>query len=125
MKEATARQRQIVLEVSPIAIFKLFEAKKVSTGDTYEAPGGATLKTIPSPWVERRSGQIYAAVCETILVTFAGGVAINLFSAWLYDKLKDQPPPMRTLKINRTEVEITPEGIMRAIKESIEIEEKN
>lgn len=124
MKEATAKQRQIVLEVSPLALFRLFETKKISTGDTHEAPGGATLRTIPSDWMERRSGHIFATAFDTVLVSFAGGVAVNLFASWLYDKLKDLEPPMRKLKINRVEIEITSDGIMRAIKESVEVEER-
>ena len=127
MKEAAARQPQIVLEVSAVVVFRLFETKKkISLGDTHEAPGGAILRTVPSDRMERRNWNwhIYATAFDTVLVKFAGEIALGLFVAWLYDKLKDVEPPIRKLKINRSEVEITPEGITRAIKESIEIEEK-
>jgi hypothetical protein len=126
MKEATARRQQFVLEVSPVALFRLFETKKVSIGQTHEAPGGATLRAIPSDWmIEQRGSRVYAAGFDTILVSFASGVALNVFSNWLYDKLKDiEPPLVRKLKINRVEIEITPDGITRAIKEPIESEEK-
>jgi hypothetical protein len=60
-------------------------------------------------------------------VAFGSGVttvALDLFSSWLYEKLKAVEPKTRTIRINRTEVEITPDGLARAVKESIVIEEK-
>jgi hypothetical protein len=48
------------------------------------------------------------------------GVAINLFSSWLYDKLKSANVPR--IRVNRVEVEVTPEGITKIISESIDIE---
>jgi hypothetical protein len=45
-------------------------------------------------------------------------VGLNLFSSWLYDRLKSHLT-IREIRINRRITEVTSEGIRRAIEESI------
>ena len=45
-------------------------------------------------------------------------VGLDLFSSWLYDRLKSQPT-IREIRINRRITEVTSDGIRRAIEESI------
>jgi len=45
-------------------------------------------------------------------------VGLNLFSSWLYDRLKSHPT-IREIRINRRIREVTSNGIRRAIEESI------
>ena len=79
--------------------------------------------------MEKRGGLTHDALpMATVLVTLAGTVAVNIFSSWLYDKLKSdkvtQHMGVKKVRINRVEVEITPEAITRVMTEAIEIEEK-
>jgi hypothetical protein len=98
---------------------RLFDTNTVSTGMTKEVPGGAVIQLGGMPMQKRHLTQD-AAPLVTIAVSLASGVALNLFSSWLYDKLKDSK--IRRLKINRRDVEISANGILRAIEETIEIE---
>ncbi len=82
-----------------------------------DVPGG-TLTLRPMPMEKR--GEVYAALPAFTFI--ASTVAINVFSAWLYDKLKKRPHPTRII-INRIETEITAGGIAKDISESITVEE--
>jgi len=55
---------------------------------------------------------------ETIefVVTISGAVAINIFSNWLYDIIKDK---VHSLSINKTKVQIDSEKIQETIKNEI------
>jgi hypothetical protein len=87
---------------------------------TKDAPGGATLRLLPMQ--QRRTIVLDATHFLTVIVTAAGTVGLNLFSSWLWDRLTNSK--IRHIRINRRIVEVTPEGIQRAIQEPIEIEEK-
>ena len=99
----------------------------VATGQTNEAPGGAVLTVIPGR-LEKRNMTHDAAPVITAVVTFAtssiSSVALSLFSSWLYDKIKSSKKAAhRRIRIKREWIEVTPEGIRNAVKESIEIDE--
>jgi hypothetical protein len=113
-----------VLEIEfPIyAATDLFESKTIRAGMKRDVPGGATIELLPIP-VQKRSDLAFdAAPILTIVVTSVGTVGLNLFSSWLYETLSRSKT--RYLKINRRKVEITPDGIYRAIEETIEVEER-
>jgi hypothetical protein len=119
----------VLVEVPQFALFEVFESNSVEQGMTREAPGGARLELARMPMEKRGGGLTQDALpIATMLLSFGTGVAVNLFSSWLYEKLKANKAiramHITKIRINRTEVEITPEGISRAISESIEIEQK-
>lgn len=100
-------------------LFDLFESNEISTGMTKKVPGGAVIRLDKMPMQKRFSTQD-AAPLVTIAVSLGTGITLNLFSSWLYDKIKKSK--IQRLKINRREIEITPDGILKAIEETIEIE---
>ena len=123
----------VLIEVPHFALFDVFESNSVEQGMTREAPGGARLELGRMPMEKRGGGLTHDALpIATMLLSFgatvAVGVTINLFSNWLYDKLKANKAiramHVTKIRINRTEVELTLEGISRAISESIEIEQE-
>ena len=66
----------------------------------------------------------------TALVQFTevavSGVALYLFSTWLYDKFnRSKSSTYRRIRISGEWTELTPEGIARQVKKSIEYEEKS
>jgi hypothetical protein len=103
------------------AAFALFESKTIENRMTKEAPGEATIQLQPMQMRKRHYGAD-AAPLLVGAVTIGSSVALNVFSSWLYDKLKASKN--RHVKINRRTVEVSPEGILKAIEETIEIEEK-
>ena len=118
----------ILIEIPQSALFLLFDSKTTKQGTTGEAPGGVRLELGQMP-MEKRSGLTLDALpMATVLVSFASGVAVNLFSAWLYEKLKSdkvsQDMGITKIRVERKEVEITPEAITRIMTESIEAEVK-
>ncbi len=105
----------VELQIPPNALLEVFEAKSVSTGMTRAVPGGGTLTV----------GGLKKHTCNAlplvpIIVTMGLGVAINLLSSWLYDKL--ERANVRHIRIKDVEIEVTAEGITKAISESIDIE---
>ena len=112
---------QLEIEGSPRVLFELFEAKEVSTGMVRDVPGGATIRYLPGSHIEKRSLGSIGPIFEFV-INAAGNIANNLLSAWLYDKLKKSN--VRTIRINRRIVELTPDGIQRAIEESIVVTEE-
>jgi hypothetical protein len=111
---------RVFLEVPQFALFKVFESNSIEQGMTHDAPGGARLELGRMPMEKRHVPGLESLA--TVLVSFGAGVAVNLFSAWLYDKLKSGR--VTRIRIDRTEVEVTPEAITRVITESIDIEQK-
>jgi hypothetical protein len=59
-----------------------------------------------------------------VLIGFGTTVAVNVFSNWLYDKMKSAPSRRARLKINRRWVEVSKDEITRAFSESVEIDEE-
>jgi hypothetical protein len=112
----------IEIEVPPSALFKLFESDEISEGMVHEVPGGASIKLGRRTLEKRHVPGLQILV--PIVVTLGSGIVINVFSNWLYDKLKGEKT--RILRINRVQVEITTrDAITKVIKESIEQEEKS
>jgi hypothetical protein len=107
----------VELLVSPKTLLEVFEAKNVSTGMTLAAPGGATL-TVGG--LEKHTYGTLPLV--PVILTVESGVAINLLSSWLCDKLNHAG--VRHVRIEGVEIEATPKGITKAISESITIERK-
>ena len=107
---------------NPALLFVVFDAKSVSTGMSRELPGGATLTFESRYYVDRRDlGKIYAAAPEiTFILTFGASVAASLVANWLYEKLTSKPT--KKITIDREEVSITPEGLVRIISERIKVE---
>jgi hypothetical protein len=103
------------LQIPPKALLEVFEAESVSTGTTQVAPGSVTL-TLGG--LEKHSYDSLPLV--TVIVTLGADVAINLFSSWLYEKLKRANA--RHIRIQGVEIEVTGEGITQAIIAAIEIE---
>src|SRR6266849_7454291 len=117
----------IILEVPQSALFEVFESKSVQQGMKHDAPGAVTLQLDRMPMEKRHLP--YVAAMATIFVTVGSGVAINLFSSCLYEKLKadkvGRAMGVTKIRINETEVEIDPDAIRRVIIRSIEIEHRN
>ena len=112
----------IEIEGSPKVLFELFEAHKISTGMTREVPGDASIRYLPHTQEEHRGLGALGPVFSLLLST-GKDIAVGVLSAWLYDRLNKSN--VRTVRINRQITELTPEGIQRAIQESIEITEKS
>jgi len=114
-------QIEIVVD-NPGLLFRVFDAKQVSTGMSRDIPGGATLVYAPSNQIERRSADLSRATSPEIIfiVTFGANVAAQVVANWLSAKLLSEPT--RKVTINRQKIEITPEGIRRIISESIKYE---
>lgn len=118
----------IVVECSPKAMYALFDSKTISTGMKREAPGGATIQLLEMPMEKRDRQYIQALAFVPILVEFAKvgkDVAVGVFSAWLYDKLKGKSEERKFIRVNRVMVEVTPEAITKVLTESIEVEERS
>lgn len=116
----------IVIECTPKAMFALFDSKTISTGMSREVPGGATIQLGDMPMQKRDLPSIQATLVP-ILVEFGKlgkDVAVGVFAAWLYDKLKSVGEGRKFIRLNRVMVEVTPEAITKVLKESIEIEER-
>jgi hypothetical protein len=109
----------IFLEFPMPALIRVFESNRIERGMTHDAPGGARLELGQMP-IEKRTLP-YVEPMVTVLVSFAGSVAANLFSTWLYEKLRSAR--VTTIRINQVEVEVTPEAITRVIARSVEIEQ--
>lgn len=119
---------EIEIEVPLPLVCDLFESNTIAVGMSKDVPGGANIQLRPpgSP-VQKRSMTHDAAPYFIVAVTMAGTVAstvgLNLFSSWLYDRLKGRPG-VRSIRINRRVTEVSPDGIRRSIEESYEMEER-
>ena len=118
----------------PIGVItEVFESSTIPTGMKKEAPGGAVLIVLPSDLELRSLPPTMAYDADpvlTALVQFTevavSGVALNLFSTWLYDKFNcSKSSTYRRVRISGEWTELTPEGIARQVKKSIEYEEKS
>ena len=90
----------------------------LSAGTSVEVPGGATV-TFRGAIVRKSFGipEILQFVVDT-----AVNVELGLFSAWLYDKVKDKP--VERITINRRVItEITERGIRQVLEEEIRTSE--
>jgi hypothetical protein len=112
----------------PIDVFfDAFETQRFEVGITKEAPGGAVMKIVPGR-IEKRHMTHDAAPVFTVMVEFAKGpgkdIAIGLFVNWLSSKFMNSKRQYRKVRINREWTEVSPEGMLKTFKESIEKEEK-
>lgn len=105
----------VELQISPKVLLEVFEAKSVSTGMTQVVPGGGTL-TVGG--LDKRTRTAMPLV--PVMLTLGSGDAINMVSSWLCDKLKHAN--VQHILIEGTEVEVTAEGITKAISESVYVE---
>lgn len=113
----------VEIEFPIYALTGLFESTKIPTGTRREVPGSAIIELGPMPVEQRDNRFAYdAAPILTMFVHIGSDVAVGLFTAWLYDKLKTAK--VRRIKINRRSIEVTPEGILKAVEESIEVGEQ-
>jgi|HubBroStandDraft_6_1064221.scaffolds.fasta_scaffold2018340_1 hypothetical protein len=123
----------IEIEIPISKLFSVFsEFKQISSDTVYEVPGGATIRLAKNRAETRDSNHLYwAAVPQhylPIAIEFAKAgkdIAIGVFAAWLYDKLKGRASEATTtIRVNRKTIEVTPEAIARICEESIEIDQK-
>lgn len=108
---------QIEIEApSAFLAFELFSYQNSLSSETppVTLPDGSTVAYAGT--LDRRSFDFPSIVHA--LATLGGEVSVGLLTNWLYDKLKGKPVKLR---INRREVEITPEKI-RILVEEIERE---
>lgn len=93
----------------------LLGTSTVSAGASVLVPGGGAL-VFEGAVIRKAVG-----IPETLEFLFNCGkdVAVGLFSAWLYDRLRGRAVRLR---VNRIEVELDGEAIKRVLIEQIEIE---
>ena len=84
---------------------------------TEGAPDGVSVTLHPI----NASRSVEVEAIATVVISVAGSVAVNLLSSWLYDKLKGKPKTKLT--INRTEVLVVRDEIVRVVHEEINKEE--
>ena len=99
----------------------VIESKHLPTIFTLEHGGVPAGVTIDIPEVIERRGVGFETVATAIL-SFGSGVAAGVLANWLYEKLHGKPSTRLT--INRIEVQITRDDIIRVIQEEITKEEK-
>jgi hypothetical protein len=131
----------IEIEVPQAMLSGLFDSETIPSRMSREAPGGATIRLPVTHPARDTSGNLVvklkagtyevgdAEPLTTVLVEFAKvgkDVAIGVFSAWLYDKLKckDGEERQNFIRVNRVEIGVTPDAITRVLVESNEIEER-
>jgi hypothetical protein len=103
----------------------VFESQSSRVGTNLEVPGGVSLQVQPYEVRIPPEGMALDDIpIIPVLIEVGTTVALNVFSNWLYDKLKSAPSRRTRLKINRRWVEISKDGISRAFSESIEKDEE-
>ena len=100
--------------------FDLFETQSLGGGSQKEIPGGGTL--IAQPMMVRKAFGI-PRVFEVVL-SVGGGVALNVVSSYIYDKLRSHKGGEITITINRHEVHLDRSEIKRIIEEEVKIQRK-
>jgi hypothetical protein len=109
------------IEVPFDVLCRLFDSNTVSTGTAKEVPGDALIRLGDMP-IQKRNHTQDAAPLIPIIVSFGVSVGSKLFADWLSGKMRESK--FQRLRFNRKKVEITPDGILRAVEETIEIEHK-
>jgi hypothetical protein len=87
-------------------------------GAEVSLPSGGTLRYVTT--IAPRGAWPGASELVQLAISFGSGVAAQLAASWLYDRLKKKG--VTSIRIERRTVELTPEGIARAIEEVAEIE---
>jgi len=116
------------IEVPLPCVTDIFESNTIAVGMSKDVPGDANIQLRPSGMpMQKRSMTHDAAPYFIVAVTMAGtagsAIGLNLFSSWLYDRLKARPG-VRRIRINRRITEVSLDGIRRSIEESYEMEEQ-
>jgi hypothetical protein len=110
------------IEIPITCASTVFETDPITAGMCKEVPGIGILRLHPMPQEERARGLAYDSMpLLTVAASLAASTAVNIFSSWLYDRLKGSA--VRRIRINRRTVEVTPDGIRKAVELAIEIEE--
>lgn len=110
------------IEIPITCASSVFETDTITAGMCKDIPGICILRLQPMPQEERSEGLAYDSMpLLTVTVSLGASVAANIFSSWLYDKLKGSA--IRRISINRRSVEVTADGIRKAVEHTIEIEE--
>jgi hypothetical protein len=109
------------IEVPLPCVCDVFETNTITEGMSKDVPGGGTIRLRPMP-VQKRAMTQDASPYFVIAASVASTVGLGVFSNWLYDRLKGRPR-VRHIRINRRTVEVTPDGIRRAVAETVEINE--
>lgn len=105
----------VELQIPPKAVLEMFDAKNVSTGMARMVPGGATLG------LGGDDSRTHCALpLVAVILTIGPDLAINVLSNWLFDKLKRAN--LQQVRIAGVDIEVTNDGIMKAIAESIDAE---
>jgi hypothetical protein len=113
----------VEIEVPITCASNVFETNTITAGMCKDVPGIGMLRLHPMPHEERGGGLAYDSMpFLTVVVSLGASVTVNVFSSWLYGKLKGSR--VRHIRINRRTVEVTPNGILKAVEESVEIEER-
>lgn len=114
----------MVLEIEvPISCASnVFESNTITAGMRKDVPGIGMLHLHAMPHEETSGGLAYDSMpFLTVAVSLGASVAVDVFSSWLYDRLKGSA--VRHIRINRQTVEMTLDGIRKTVEETIEIEE--
>ena len=110
------------IEVPITCASSVFETSTVTAGMCKDVPGIGILRLHPMPQEKRAGGRAYDSMpLLTVAVSLSASVAADVFSSWLYDRLKGSS--VRRIRINRRTVEVTPDGIRKAVEETVEIQE--
>jgi hypothetical protein len=111
------------LGVSIRALAALFDSQNIRPGMSREAPDGVMIRLGEMPMARRNSPQIQATAFVPILITLGSGAALNVFSNWLYDKLKGSSKGRQMITVNRKLVEVTTsDAMVRILEETIKDE---
>lgn len=102
----------VELQIPAKALLEIFRSKSVATGMTQMVPGGGTLT------VRGRDKHTQDALpLVPVMLALGPGDAIDLVSSWLCEKLTRADA--RQILIEGIDVEVTAEGIKKAVTESI------
>jgi hypothetical protein len=104
----------VELQIAPKALLQVFAAESVSTGMAQVLPGGATL-TVGG--LDKRA---HSLPLVPVILRLGPEDAINLVSAWLYEKLTNTNA--QHILIEGVEIEVTAKEIAKAISESVHVE---
>ena len=83
-----------------------------------DLPEGVNKNIVPS--MERRD--LFSEPTAVAVFSFASSVAASVFANWLYEKIKSKPSTK--IRINRKDVSIDKNEIIRVITEEVKIEQK-
>lgn len=96
---------------------QLLDADEPIAGAIRVIPGGAQIQYRGR--ISARGALPGSPELFEFVLTLASGASSSLIASWLYDKLRGGA---RTIRIDRTVIEITPEGLHRAVKEHISVD---